>query len=90
MKSIRIRTEETARQSWKADASTWALALACFLPGWALDIRGLMYFGGFAFWAALIGIIIHGLRKDRMTPQEAADWLAKEHNVRAKGEQPCK
>jgi len=37
---------ETPAESWKRDTSTFFLAFACFVPGWALGMLSMSILGG--------------------------------------------
>ena len=65
-----ILLTESPAESWKRDASTFALAFACFFPGWFLGMVSLSILGVLIF-LYMTGKSVFKLGKHPMTPDEA-------------------
>lgn len=69
-KPVFIILAETPAESWKRDASTWALALACLVPGWYFDMVILTVLGILVFTYMTMKAVLN-LGVEAMTIEEA-------------------
>ena len=65
-----ILLTESVAESWKRDASTFCLALACFAPGWYLGMGSMTVLGVLVF-AYMVGRSVLKMGGHGMTPDEA-------------------
>jgi uncharacterized membrane protein len=73
MKKKVMMIHESTSTSWKRDASTWVLVVACLLPGWYLDMTMLSVVGIFVF-AVVLFSKANGVSND-YTIEEAREFL---------------
>lgn len=76
-----ILLHETTFPSWRRDGSTFCLALALMGVGWAADSAAMEWAGFIVFFLTVFARA--GARAQRLTPQQAADFLARRFGVRA-------
>ena len=67
-----ILKEETTSASWKTDASTYVLALACLLPGHHYGAVSLTVLG----WIVFLFAVLHAAGKRRTPPMNAQEAIA--------------
>ena len=70
-----ILLTESPAQSWKRDASTYAFAFACFVPGWYLDMVSMSLLGALLL-VFMVGRSVLEIGSRPLTPDQARDKIA--------------
>lgn len=65
-----ILVTEDPSQSWKRDSSTFALAFACFIPGWYLSMGSMTLLGALVL-VYMTGRSVLKIGGEAMTPDQA-------------------